>query len=349
MSWDLASLKKDWLLGAECSYTDKEIIKGFSTVDKFLGKNFIESHWNDQRGLVVVIQVVNLGLNLEWIGNIKGAENLLKKLSNKQTYRIAASELDVGAFFAKKNLLSEVYPHAPEAGNELDFKLSKNGEIIYVEVTSPETSVANKYLSHLANKLSKIAKVLPNTRLEVYLYDFLDNGNLQNLYKKCYQLIKAVKVGFGYREHGKYAIMLSRAEEGGMSKLTKKKKVDEPVFFATNLSQKAGIKNFVTVKVPFADKRAEEVLARKYHQLVAGYPNIVVIDVTRIPNGIKNWPVIIKRRFQPKINRKISAVLLWSSILSPAEGVKTSRYWIKNQYANIKLCREFSVGSDLPI
>lgn len=343
MSWELTSIKKDWLLGAKCTYSDDDILKGFLAVDKYLGKDFIKAHWKDLRGAVFVYKIVNLGLSLELIGNVKGADKLIKKLLNKKTYNSALAELNIGVSFAENNLLSEVYPLSPNTKNELDFKLSKDTKVVYVEATSPKSEVVDKYLMRVMTKLSKINKVMPNVRLEVYLHDLVDEQGLKELYNKCRQLLKAGKIGVEYKEDNKYIIILSKDSEEKMSKIKKKKEEDESILFITKIDQEKGMKNITTVGIPSADKRAEEVLEGKYGQLVDKFPNIVVIDVSGVPKGIENWEGLIKRRLQPSLNRKISAVLLYSSVLSTTEGIQTEYVWINNKHASVKLDKEFSI------
>lgn len=340
MDWKLSTIKKDWLLGAKCSYSEKEILEGFSAVDKFLGKNFIETHWKGQRGVVVAVQIVDLGLNLRKVSGIKGVQNLVTKLSNKRTHNAASSELRIGAFFAEKHVLKEIYPSNPTKKGELDLKLSKESEEVYVEVTSTRTRIAERYLMQVANKLSRICKTLPNIRLEVYLYDILTENELRKLYVKGQELLNKGSIGTQVSEKGNYIIMISIADDERMSKLDKKKKEEESVLFVTKFQQKEGVKNITTVGVPFADKRAKEVLEREYHQLVGGYTNIIVIDISGVPKGMQNWPGLISRRLQSTINRKISAVLLSSSVLSMGR-IETKRHWIKNPHAHIKLSKDF--------
>lgn len=242
-------------MGAKSGYSNEEILSGFTAVDRHLGSDFIESHWKGQRGIAAVAEIVALGLNLEAIRNTPGLNKLLGKLHNKRSYNIAASELKIGAFFGRKGLLERIYPFNPNNRKELDFKLkSKDGATAFVEVVSPRTLVSERYLMQIADKLSKVVKKLPNTRLEVYLFDLLSGRDLSLLYRECVRLLRQGRLGIQTTEEGKYIISLSYVDEEKMSKLEKKKRDEESILFVTNFSQKAGIKNVVTVGVPLPIK-----------------------------------------------------------------------------------------------
>jgi len=114
-----------------------------------------------------------------------------------------------------------------------------------------------------------------------------------------------------------------------------KKTEEQAALFVTSMAKTIGHITIVTVGIPFADQRAKEVLEGEYHQLTTHFPNIIVIDLSGVPKGMENWPVYIKRRLQPSINRKISAVILSGSV--NAKRVETQTFWILNPHAHHKI------------
>jgi len=331
----LNKIKKDWLLGAKSGYPDRELVRGFDATANLLGQGFIEKKWKGQRGIVVVNQIVELGLNLDAVKNIKGFNKFKKRLLNSRTYDIASTELTAAVPFAKAGVLIELYPLNPEKRGELEMKLkSTKKEIIYVEVVSPKTQVWDKFLLRLIDPIRRIASKMQDIRLEIYLYGILNRKDQARLFNACKKIIAQGKIGVEQHFDDKYHIFLSHADKIRINSAEKKAE-EQTSLFVTNLTQANGHKNLVTIGVPFADQRAEQVLKREYHQLTSDYPNIVIIDVSGVPKGMKNWPAYIKRRLQPNINRKISAVMLSSSVNS--KKIETKRFWILNPHAHHKL------------
>lgn len=332
-------IKKDWLLGVKSGYSAREISGGFDTVTKLLGQSFIENKWSGQRGIAVVNQIVGLGLDLKLAVNIKGFDKLKGRLLDNNTREIAVSELAAAASFARAEILAEFYPLNPDKDGELEMKLqTTKGEIIFVEVVSPKTQVWQGFLLKIINPIQKIAAAMQDIRLEIYLYDILNKEEQIELFNICKKIIREGKIGIEKHYDDKYHIFLSHADTIKIDSAEKKAE-EQTSFFATNLTQSNGHKNLVTLGVPFADQRAEQILKQEYHQLTSSYPNIIIIDVSGVPKGMENWPTYIKRRFQPNINRKISAVMLRSSVSS--KRIESEQVWILNPYAGHKLDQSF--------
>jgi hypothetical protein len=327
------------LLNAPTDYTDKELEMGFEAVERFLGKTFLDVKWKGQRGIAMVNQVVNLGLDLISVCHTKGFDKLITRLQNSTTYSVACSELACASPFAKSEVLTQLYPSNPDKNGELEMKLeTKDGKLVFVEVVSPRTQIWNTFLMKLIEPIRKRTTLMQNMRLEVFIYKILDENEQLELFYDCGLLVKTGQIDSENHKEGKYHIFLSHADTIKIN-TAEKKTEEQTTLFVTNLTQMNGHKNLITVGVPFADQRAQQVLEGEYHQLTSNYPNIIVIDVSGVPKGLDNWPIYIKRRLQPTLNRKISAVLLHSGVNSKRMEIK--HLWIHNRHAHHTLDQEF--------
>lgn len=332
---NIQTIKKDWLLEVPSGYSDKELVEGFESVIDFLGNNFIEEKWVGQKGIAITNQIVNLGLDLISVTNTKGFEKLIARLLNPDTYYSASSELACAAPFANVGILNELYPANPDKNRVLEMKVeTKDGKTVFIEVVSPQTQVWNTFLVKLIEPIRKRTALLQDTRLEVFIYKILDQGEQQELFEDIGLLTKTGYLDIEKHKEGKYHIFLSHADTIKIS-TAEKKTEEQTTLFVTNLTQANGHKNLITIGVPFADQRATRVLEDEYHQLTSSYPNIIVIDVSGVPKGLENWPVYIKRRLQPSLNRNISAVVLRSSV--NAKRIETQTLWILNPHARHKI------------
>lgn len=68
----------------------------------------------------------------------------------------------------------------------------------------------------------------------------------------------------------------------------------------------------VDAKVAVPDDRVQRLFTAELHHFSPGHPNVLVIDVSSVPGGPKQWPALIRRRFQPSQNTRVGAVMLCS-------------------------------------
>jgi hypothetical protein len=107
-----------------------------------------------------------------------------------------------------------------------------------------------------------------------------------------------------------------------------------PHFFATHMQlsgSHTGVKG--TACLAISDMVAQEVLETEASQLPRDYPGVIWLDVSRVPEGIKEWSPLIERRFQRTINTRISAVVVFSSVLNGNQGLSTEWRLLLNPYA----------------
>jgi hypothetical protein len=83
------------------------------------------------------------------------------------------------------------------------------------------------------------------------------------------------------------------------------------------------------VKMPFLDERAQRILSEKSRQLSRDYPGLIIVNVSNAAGGLKRWPELIRRRLQPNLNCRISAVLVTESSIS-GRSMKTKNTLIEH-------------------
>jgi hypothetical protein len=77
--------------------------------------------------------------------------------------------------------------------------------------------------------------------------------------------------------------------------------------------------------MPFTDERGQSILSEKSGQLSKNNQGLIVMDVSNVPGGFKRWPELIMRRLQPKLNRRIDAVLFSENLLTLKKRVTTKK------------------------
>src|SRR5271169_4300796 len=69
----------------------------------------------------------------------------------------------------------------------------------------------------------------------------------------------------------------------------------------------------IAVRMAHADDRAEAFLHREAKQLPNDSPGLIIVQMSQAPGGIKSWEPILRRRFQPNLHTRVSAVCLFQS------------------------------------
>lgn len=87
-----------------------------------------------------------------------------------------------------------------------------------------------------------------------------------------------------------------------------------PKFYCTSLQSGPNGFKKGTAGIQVTDDAADRILSAEAQQLPKGGPGIVVLDLTSVIGGVKEWGPLIARRLQPNLNRRINAVILVADI-----------------------------------
>jgi hypothetical protein len=94
-----------------------------------------------------------------------------------------------------------------------------------------------------------------------------------------------------------------------------------------------GVGTTATVRMPLSDDRAQRLLHKELHHFSRSTHNILAIDTGNLTVGPRDWAPFIRKSFQPTLNRRIGAVVLFARALVSFS--KLRQFWtvISNQYA----------------
>jgi hypothetical protein len=82
----------------------------------------------------------------------------------------------------------------------------------------------------------------------------------------------------------------------------------------------------IVIRDEAADARAKRIFNGEYHQFSATVPNVLVVDVCAVTDGMKEWPAYMSRLLQPTRNRRVGAVAFFDQgVLVPP--VQIRRRW----------------------
>jgi hypothetical protein len=280
------------------------------------------------RGLLIVSPLIHLGSVLHACENLDGFDGVLRRLKTDE--RSAQSELRFAARLLEAGLTPILEPSL--GSKVLDSVVEFKSQQVYCEVIAPETSDAMQQMQEVATELgSRIIEQNTGRRVEV----LLDGGDIEHLVQPLLDSIRErqpsgvieVLAGIGRvsitETHGSLDVgPIIPGESDGV------------VQCAIRVRHEGNLRTAAIIRTPVSDERAKKLLYAESHHFSKDEMNVLVMDVTAVPGAIKGWSKLVERCLQPTQNRRIGAVLLFSSRMDG--GSASLKYdWraIKNQHA----------------
>lgn len=176
------------------------------------------------------------------------------------------------------------------------------------------------------NILKRLEGLDFSLHVEIYLFREPSHKEINEIISECKKLcripIQQQELSLKNLAH----IFINPLSQQKLSTFKQSIEEKRPVLFWVSMISKDGkIHQKCTVKLPFADERADKILGREYKQLSRKEYGLVTIDISGLPVNLKQWIPLIERRLQPNLYRRIGAVLLIKqSIAENALKVKTN-------------------------
>lgn len=106
-----------------------------------------------------------------------------------------------------------------------------------------------------------------------------------------------------------------------------------PVLASSVERSRDGVGTTATVRMPLSDHRAQRLLRKELHHFSRSTRNILAIDTGDLTVGPRDWAPLIRKSFQPDLNRRIGAVVLFARALVSFSDLR--QFWtvIPNEYA----------------
>ena len=312
--WD--DVVKEWCLGSRSNYSREQAWESLKTLER-LWPDYVERIYLEQvRGALVIEIAIELGLALNACEELVGFLKLLARL--KRDERGAIVELKVAAWLVRLGYRPELEPELN--GKRLDSLVYVSGEPVYFEVIAPnEQAVIEEMddaLSRLARRImAESCCRLINVRLNISPNPVVEEA-----------VINATR-NFPFNDQQVHIVPnIGTISTGGIPVTEETPEGPELVVEHQKFDGRS-----VRASCFITDARAQRLFDQKLRQFSRDHCNILVMDVSQIPDGITGWSPLIRRRFQPNLNRRIGAVVL----LEEEAGlkIKWNRQVLPNEYA----------------
>ncbi len=325
MPWTWDEIRNAWLRDTDVDRPAPEVwVEHFDIVERYMGRD-----WMDQArfingvetwGLEPALYVLTQGSRLACLDRISDSGRLIQKL--RQHDSSAWAELTaIWLLLSGDHAVEiELEPQIGGWNRVPDFRARRGGDWTYVEVSQPTMSDVHTRLREIMSRLVVLLDAVAGRyALEIFLRREPNAAELQHMTTR----LPAVCAMDGHQieelPDGLGTLYLNETEPGQMH-LT-----DHGEEYRPRLGQlKSHVENGVAqrhicVRLAFSDERAEAVLDGEAQQLPKTSPGLVMLQTSGATGAFKLWEPMLRKRLQPKLHTRVSAICLFESAMHPQE------------------------------
>lgn len=313
--------------------SESQILKGVEALNGFAeltGLDWIQFRkTKGSRSPFYIHEVIQIWDDWCVLRHLPKADIFSKRL--KFDYDSTTSEIYVGAKLVTGGFEIEIEPLLE--GRKPDFRFNIEKEWIYLETCYRSLSKslinANKILEEAS---SLVAKSIPGRHGMLALLKPITLEELPTIKK---WLDKNASKHEAYLDSVAYYYSDAKIDSCIDDNHALTKYLSKPRLFATYFTSDLrgpGTKGTACMQV--CDFQAQEILENEAKQLSKNELGIICLDLSRVMGGIREWAPLIEKRFQPKINTRISAVILIEKVMSIHGEMHLLGTFLNNKFSN---------------
>lgn len=330
MPWSLDQIERDWLRGARIAYPPEAVVKAFDVVERWLGRAWIEGSrahpWGSSWGAAPTLHIVRIGLMLTSLEGVAGTNDLIARVRRDE--RAALAEL-TAIYLVRNRHPSALLELGPEVAlssglRRPDFCVRRTPEDTwaYVEVAQPDMSEAEQRVRAVMTRLTEPVQAIKKAfALEVFLRREPSEAELEVLTQRVRDLCLLEGTHVEDLPSGLGLLLLNQSDPGRIVLADHPGEENRPrLGMATAIAGGTESPRHIAVRIAFSDERAERFLTEEARQLPNDAPGLVMVGMSGTPGGFRSWEPLLRRRFQPTMHTRVSAVCLFEGGLVPTPG-----------------------------
>jgi len=323
MGWSIDEIETNFLRGRidTIALAPEVVLANFERVENILGRDWIMSEMSG-RGLAPTMHVIGMGLRLAALEGIDQTEQLIEHI--RRGDQNADAEL-TAIYLIRSPRPSAQFQLYPEVGSrKADFRVRDDDEQwTTVEVTQPTTSQERQRVQNILRRLTEaLSKMDCQFTLEVL---FRREPTEEEIAVLCDRLPEFCRLG--EQKQAELAgelgfLFLNQLPLGQLVNRQIPQLGDTPLIGLAMFAgggQGGGPHHQVSVRIPFTDERAEEILRAEARQLPDQGVGLIMVDVAHASGSFQAWESLIRRRFQPTIHTRVSGVCLFEGGMVPTD------------------------------
>jgi hypothetical protein len=326
---------RDWWLESSLPDTPSNISMALNTLARIWPERADGLARNSARGPAVVAPVIEVGAMLAACESRPSFDGVLYRLKGGE--RSAYAEMVLVSSLARLALDPSFAP--PIDGRVLDAKCVAHGQQVFFEVVAPESSDASVARSETVSRLSNAVQAsIKRCRVEVEISDSYTDTDLAAVI----EMIAAAPPSTWVSLEDKIRI---RRIDAGQALLPLFDRADGSQIFIGGDRNVQGESASAVVRHETSDARAKRIFNEEYHQFSDAVPNVLVVDVCAVSDGMKEWPNHMSRLLQPSRNRRVGAVIFFhQGVVGPPERIVRRWRVLTNPSAHLQIPEPILAG-----
>jgi hypothetical protein len=325
MPWSWDEIRNTWLRDTVVDQPTSEVwVEHFDIVERYMGRD-----WMDQArfvngvetwGLEPALFVITQGARLACLDRIRDTDRLIQKLLQHDSSAWAELTAIWLLQSGDQGIDIELEPQVPGWSRVPDFRARRDDDWTYVEVSQPTMSEIHARLREITSRLvGLLDTVTGRYALEIFLRREPTEAELDYITKRLPPICALVGRQVEELPNGLGTLYLNETEPGRIELR------DHGDDYRPRLGQsKAHIENGVAqrqinVRLAFSDERADAVLDAEAQQLPKTAPGLVMLQTSGATGAFKLWEPMLRKRLQPKLHTRVSAICLFESGMHPQE------------------------------
>jgi len=339
-----------WLGDGQIAVSSELAVEAFNRAERLLGKEWVESTRAGPGGATIsgtspTLHVISIGQELASLEGIANVDKLINSVRNGDS--AARAELTAISILRDGDLSIQVelYPRV-SIGNrqrEPDFRIRKpSDQWTYVEVTRPDISEVQQRLMEVMEKLlAPVVAISKSFALEVFFRREPTDDELPTVIERITSICNTQGIVTEELPSGLGLLLLNHCNP---MQIVPKDLPGEPNLI--RLGQAKGIgggvepARHIAVRIPYADSRARQFLAKEARQLPKDAPGLIVVNIVNAPGGIKSWEPLLQRALQPSVHTRIGGICLFMPcLILTDDGIASLLHtkFISNPHARLPL------------
>ena len=255
------------------------------------------------RGLLMIVSAIHLGTVLRSCEHLVGFDAILRRVRLGE--QGALTELVVAANLVSLGYQPELEPAV--GASRLDAVVTVDGTPVYIEVISPERSeVMIEAHASIQALATRVRTENPARKIEV----LLNVDVSEEVATRVCAFVSAAPLSADVQDIPAIgAATIEPADRTMVIAPRIQAPADVTVLGAASGSSDDG--SVTSVRMPITDHRVQRLLDGELHHFSRADVNLLAIDVSRSAGSIRGWSPLIERRFQPNLNRRLGAVVVF--------------------------------------
>lgn len=307
-----------------------EAFNGFAAL---FNKDWVAGYFQGARSPAFVRAILAMWDDWAIIRNLPRAERLVERWRAGINEEGVQTEVRVFSRLLRGGGLVELFPEVGVRIPDCRFRPNHNHDWVYLEASQRGLSNVRQH-GHVV--LMKISEAAANAVSGMHgKVAILGTPAQDDVEKIIAWLASGPASGDKFQDVAEFYLDELKSPVGPNDIL--KQRISEPRMFSTHLA--LGGSRCGTACLGISDEGAEELLKTEAAQLPSDKSGVVVLDVSTVVGGHREWVPLIQRRLQPTINTRISAVVLLETTLAK-EGPLTNGQVLINPYSRNRITGE---------